>query len=58
VLAFNYLTNEITRDEGALNRSAGELLDTLEDWAERDTQRGSVMAAKSPRSAHGTASRG
>lgn len=41
VLAFHYLTNEITRDEGALNRSAGELLDTIEDWAERDTQSGS-----------------
>jgi biopolymer transport protein ExbB len=40
VLAFHYLTNEITRDEGALNRSAGELLDTIEDWAERDAQTG------------------
>jgi biopolymer transport protein ExbB len=40
VLAFHYLTNEITSDEGALNRSAGELLDTLEDWAERDAQHG------------------
>ena len=40
VLAFHYLTNEITRDEGALNRSAGELLDTIEDWAERDAQGG------------------
>jgi biopolymer transport protein ExbB len=38
VLAFHYLTNEITRDEGALNRSAGELLDTIEDWAEREAQ--------------------
>jgi len=38
VLAFHYLTNEITRDEGALNRSAGELLDSIEDWAERDAQ--------------------
>jgi biopolymer transport protein ExbB/TolQ len=40
VLAFHYLTNEITRDEGALNRSAGELLDTIEDWAEREAQKG------------------
>jgi len=40
VLAFHYLTNEITRDEGALNRSAGELLDTIEDWAEREAQTG------------------
>ena len=40
VLAFHYLTNQITRDEGALNRSAGELLDTIEDWAEREAQQG------------------
>jgi len=40
VLAFHYLTNEITRDESALNRSAGELLDTIEDWAEREAQAG------------------
>ncbi len=40
VLAYHYLTNEITRDEGALNRSAGELLDSIEDWAERDAQTG------------------
>jgi biopolymer transport protein ExbB len=40
VLAFHYLTNEITRDESALNRSAGELLDTIEDWAEREAQTG------------------
>lgn len=41
VLAYHYLTNEITADEGALNRSAGELLDTIEDWAEREAQAGS-----------------
>ena len=35
VLAFHYLTNQISGDEAALNRSAGELLDTIEDWAER-----------------------
>ena len=40
VLAYHYLTNQITHDEGALNRSAGELLDTIEDWAERQTQGG------------------
>jgi biopolymer transport protein ExbB len=38
VLAYHYLSNEITKDEGALNRSAGELLDTVEDWAEREAQ--------------------
>ncbi len=36
VLAYHYLSNKITQDEGALNRSAGELLDTIEDWAERE----------------------
>jgi len=40
VLAFHYLSNMIARDEGALNRAAGELLDTIEDWAERDARRG------------------
>jgi biopolymer transport protein ExbB len=35
VLAFHYLSNQIAHDEGALNRAAGELLDTVEDWAER-----------------------
>lgn len=38
VLAFHYLTNEISKDEGALNRSAGELLDQIEDWEERTAQ--------------------
>jgi biopolymer transport protein ExbB len=40
VLAFNYLSTEIARDEAALNRSAGELLDTIEDWAEREARTG------------------
>jgi biopolymer transport protein ExbB len=34
VLAFNYLSTEIARDELALNNSAGELIDTLEHWGE------------------------
>jgi len=38
VLAFNYLSNEIAHDESALTNSAGELLDTIEDWAEREAQ--------------------
>jgi len=38
VLAYHYLTNAINRDEAALNRAAGELLDTIEDWAERNAQ--------------------
>jgi len=40
VLAFNYLSNEIVHDESALTNSAGELLDTIEDWAEREAQSG------------------
>jgi biopolymer transport protein ExbB len=40
VLAYHFLTNRITHDEGALNRSAGELLDTIEDWAERQMHGG------------------
>jgi biopolymer transport protein ExbB len=34
VLAFNYLSNDIARDEGQLGRSAGELLDMVESWEE------------------------
>lgn len=40
VLAYHYLTNEIGKDEGALNRSAGELLDHIEDWEERAARGG------------------
>jgi biopolymer transport protein ExbB len=40
VLAFNYLSNAIARDESKLSHSAGELLDTIEDWEEREAQRG------------------
>jgi biopolymer transport protein ExbB len=35
VLAYNYLSTKIARDEGALNAAAGELLDTLEGWEEQ-----------------------
>ena len=40
VLAFNYLSNADRARRAALNRSAGELLDTIEDWAERTAQQG------------------
>jgi len=35
VLAFNYLSTEIAREEQTLNHASGQMLDTLEDWAER-----------------------
>ena len=34
VLAFNYLSTQIARDELALTTSAGELLDTIESWGD------------------------
>jgi biopolymer transport protein ExbB len=34
VLAFNYLSSQIARDEMALASSAGELIDTIEGWGE------------------------
>ena len=34
VLAFNYLSTQITRDEMALASSAGELIDTIEGWGD------------------------
>lgn len=48
VLAFNFLSSRIARDEIALNSTAGELLDMIEDWAEREAQ---GKAARPPRSA-------
>ena len=39
VLAFNYLQSGIVRDEGMLTRSAGELIDVIEDWEGRALQR-------------------
>lgn len=36
VLAYNYLSTQIARDEGALNAAAGELLDSIEGWAEEE----------------------
>jgi len=38
VLAFNYLSTVIGRDEMALNTAAGELLDTLDGWLESEVK--------------------
>ena len=38
VLAFNYLSTMIARDEMALRTSAGELLDTIDGWVEQDVR--------------------
>jgi biopolymer transport protein ExbB len=38
VLAFNYLSTRVTRDEAALNSAAGEVLDSIEGWAEEAMQ--------------------
>jgi biopolymer transport protein ExbB len=38
VLAFNYLSTRVTRDEAALNGAAGEVLDSIEGWAEEEIQ--------------------
>jgi hypothetical protein len=38
VLAFNYLSTKIGQDEAALNAAAGELLDSVEGWAEAEIQ--------------------
>ena len=53
VLAFNYLSGKITQEELMLNHSAGELLDTIEDWAERQAHTGEPAA---PAALHGDAS--
>lgn len=36
VLAFNYLNGQVVKDEMLLNNAAGELLDLMETWAERE----------------------
>jgi biopolymer transport protein ExbB len=38
VLAFNYLSEKVAREELALSHGAGELLDTIDDWEERRTR--------------------
>jgi biopolymer transport protein ExbB len=38
VLAFNYLSTKIAQEELVLTHSAGELLDTIDDWEERRSQ--------------------
>ena len=45
VLAFNFLTAHIVRDEMGLNNATGELLDMIEDWDERRAQTRSNAAA-------------
>lgn len=46
VLAFNYLTSQIVRDETSLNNAAGELLDMMESWTEVEVSHlASVQAA-------------
>jgi len=40
VLAFNYLSTQIARDELALTTSAGELLDTIEGWGDPAYEQG------------------
>ncbi len=40
VLAFNALSSSITRDEAALGRSTGELLDLIESWEELEVHEG------------------
>ena len=38
VLAFNYHSTEIAREELGLNHASSQMLDTIEDWAERITE--------------------
>ncbi len=50
VLAFNYLSTEIGREEQTLNHASGHMLDTLEDWAERLEQGSTRVLPSSERS--------
>jgi len=51
VLAFNYLSTEVSRDELALSTAAGELLDTVEGWGDPDEATGVNLGSRS--SSHG-----
>jgi len=45
VLAFNYFSGRIAREELGLNHAAAELLDTIDDWEERRVSGGSAAAS-------------
>jgi biopolymer transport protein ExbB len=56
VLAFNYLSGRIGGEEMRLKNACGELLDTIEDRAERELQRATPVGRSAP-SQSGTALR-
>ena len=53
VLAFNYLSTEIAREEQTLNHASSQMLDTLEDWAERLEQGGAPTLPTKERTTRG-----
>jgi biopolymer transport protein ExbB len=44
VLAFNYLSEKVAREELALSHGAGELLDAIDDWEERRSRNTTTRA--------------
>lgn len=48
VLAFNYLSGKISAEERTLNHAAGQLLDTIEDYAERAAMSGDAPLRRRP----------
>ena len=46
VFAFNYLSTKIGQEELLLKNASGELLDTVEDWAERQAKTPARGAAR------------
>jgi len=53
VLAYNYLSTKIIRDEGALTSAAGEILDTLEGWEGEDVREHALTPVPAPRPRQG-----
>ena len=55
VLAFNYLSGQIAAQERTLNHAAGQLLDTIEDYAEREALAtgGLPVRSRSPKAERG-----
>jgi biopolymer transport protein ExbB len=49
VLAFNYLSTEIAREELVLNHASSHMLDTVEDWAERTAPRTAPLSTAPPK---------
>jgi biopolymer transport protein ExbB len=54
VLAFNYISETVAREELALSHGAGELLDAIDDWEERRARNSAAGEVVEENLGHGT----